>query len=130
MNPFFGEFVTNYIKEGAQAIFIVTNDGWWGNTPGHVQHLHYASLRAIETRKSIARSANTGISCFINQRGEILQATKYWEPNVVKGSIQFNNETTFYIKHGDFIGRFCVGLGLLVLLYSFVVGKTKRPIRK
>jgi len=71
----FGEFVTDYIKLGAQYIFIITNDGWWGNTPGYRQHNSFAALRAIENRRSIARSANTGISSFVNQRGEISQAT-------------------------------------------------------
>ena len=58
----FGEYMTGYIRNGAQAIFIMTNDGWWDNTAGHKQHLKFASLRAIETRRSIARAANTGIS--------------------------------------------------------------------
>ncbi|MFN3940829.1 MAG: apolipoprotein N-acyltransferase, partial [Chitinophagales bacterium] len=64
----FGEYVTRYVRNGANLIFIITNDGWWGNTAGHKQHCLYGRLRAIENRKSIARSANTGISCFINQR--------------------------------------------------------------
>ncbi|MDR3366702.1 MAG: apolipoprotein N-acyltransferase, partial [Prevotellaceae bacterium] len=65
----FGQFYTEYVKKGANVMMIITNDGWWRNTPGHRQHLRYASLRAIETRRSIARSANTGISAIINQRG-------------------------------------------------------------
>ncbi|OFY68588.1 MAG: apolipoprotein N-acyltransferase, partial [Bacteroidetes bacterium RIFOXYA12_FULL_33_9] len=58
----YGEFVSDYVKNGADLIFIITNDGWWEDTPGYKHHLSYASLRAIETRRSIARSANTGIS--------------------------------------------------------------------
>ena len=56
----FGDYFTGYIRPqsqtalGSNAIFIMTNDGWWDNTPGHRQHLYYASLRAIETRRSIA----------------------------------------------------------------------------
>ena len=76
----YGEFVTEFVKKGAELIFIITNDGWWGNTPGHKQHFIYSKLRAIETRRSIARSANTGISCFINQRGDVFQKTEYWKP--------------------------------------------------
>ena len=59
----FGSYVTDYIKKGAEAIFIITNDGWWKNTNGYKQHLYYASIRAIETRRPVARAANTGISC-------------------------------------------------------------------
>ena len=59
----FGEYVTDYVGEaGANFLFIITNDGWWRNTPGHRQHNAFARLRAIETRRSVARSANTGIS--------------------------------------------------------------------
>jgi apolipoprotein N-acyltransferase len=71
----YGDFIRGYIHKGADFLAIITNDGWWGNTPGHKQHLAYASLRAIETRRSIARSANTGISGFINQRGDLLYPT-------------------------------------------------------
>ena len=73
----YGEYVSSYILKGAQLIFIMTNDGWWEDTPGYHQLLAYARLRAIENRRSIARSANTGISCFINQRGDILQRTEW-----------------------------------------------------
>jgi len=59
----FGEFVTDYVKKGAQALFIITNDGWWKNTNGYKQHLYFASLRAIETRRQVVRAANTGVSC-------------------------------------------------------------------
>lgn len=112
----FGEFVTKYVRKGAQMIFIITNDGWWKNTPGYHQHLSFARLRAIETRRSIARSANTGISCFINQRGDVLQATDWWVETAIKGSINANDEITFYVKFGDFIARISLLIsGLLIL---------------
>ena len=85
----YGEYSTGYIKKGAQAIFIMTNDGWWDNTAGHRQHLYFASLRAIEARRAIARSANTGISAFVNQRGDILQPTRYDEPIAIKTQYSF-----------------------------------------
>ena len=121
----FGEYVTEYIKKGADAIFIITNDGWWDNTPGHEQHLQFASLRAIETRRSIARSANTGISGFINQRGDILMATAYNEPAAVRGLINRNDEITFYVQWGDLVGRIClfISLATLIAILSSVVRK-------
>jgi apolipoprotein N-acyltransferase len=98
-----GEYVADYIGKGAQFIGIVTNDAWWGNTSGKDQHLAYAKLRAIETRRWIARSANTGISAFINQRGEIIQKSKWWQATALKQDINLNDEITFYVKHGDYI---------------------------
>jgi len=115
----FGEFVNQYVHKGATSIFIITNDGWWGNTLGFEQHLIYGRLRAIETRRSIARSANTGISCFINQRGDILQRTGWWVPDVIKGSINSNSEETFYVRNGDIIWRVSFYVSMLVLIFVF-----------
>jgi len=101
----YGEFTSQFVRNGAQVIFIITNDGWWGNTAGHRQHFAYAKIRAIENRRSIARSANTGISAFINQRGDVSQQTKYWEPAVIRQKINLNDELTFYVKNGDYLAR-------------------------
>ena len=114
----FGEYVSDYIKNGATLIFIITNDGWWGDTPGYKQHLIYGRLRAIETRRSIARSGNTGISCFINQRGDISQETEWWKPAVIKGSINSNSGETFYVKHGDIIWRVSFYVSIIIILFA------------
>jgi apolipoprotein N-acyltransferase len=113
----YGEFMNRFIVNGANVIFVITNDGWWGNTPGHRQHMLFSVVRAIETRRSIARSANTGISCFINQRGDISQRTAYWVPATIRGKINANDKVTFYVRYGDYIGRiFLLVAGLFVLL--------------
>lgn len=125
----YGEYVTGYISKGANFIFVITNDGWWGNSPGHRQHLRLSSLRAIESRRSVARSANTGISCFINQRGDIIDPTGYWVPAAVKGTIKANEELTVYVKYGDYIGRAASLLSVLVLLYYFSVRMMRRKIK-
>jgi apolipoprotein N-acyltransferase len=121
----FGEFVTDYIKNGANMIFIITNDGWWGNTEGHKQHLLFASLRAIETRKSIARAANTGISGFINQRGDIIARSGYWEQDVLKMKIRQNDEKTFYTMHGDYIAVI-VNFGSVLMLIFTLTGYIRK----
>ncbi len=112
----FGEHVTKYIQKGAELIFIITNDGWWKNTPGYRQHISFARLRAIETRRSIARAANTGISCFINQRGDVSQATKWWEEDAIAGTINANDALTFYVKYGDYIARISLFISVLLIL--------------
>ena len=122
----YGEFVTEFVKNGAELIFLITNDGWWGNTPGHKQHFLYSKLRAIETRRSIARSANTGISCFINQRGDVFQKTEYWKPTVIKQSINKNNEFTFYVNYGDYIGRISVFIAVLFFLITVLLAILNR----
>jgi apolipoprotein N-acyltransferase len=117
----YGEFVSNYIHNGAQFISIITNDGWWGDTPGYKQHLKYGTLRAIETRQWIARSANTGISCFINPKGEILQATPWWEEAVISQSIGLSDTQTFYTKYGDYIARAAFYACLTLWIYSLIL---------
>ncbi|HEX5000918.1 MAG TPA: apolipoprotein N-acyltransferase, partial [Bacteroidia bacterium] len=115
----YGDYISEQIRKGASLIFIITNDGWWRDTPGHRQHLKYATLRAIENRRSIARSANTGISCFINQRGDILQATSWWEPDAIKATIQANDTLTFYSRFGDYPGILATIGSVLLLLLSY-----------
>ena len=116
----YGDFMARYARAGAHFIGVITNDGWWRNTPGHKQHFHYAVLRAIENRRSIARSANTGISAFINQRGQILKSTGFWEQAVIKEKLHANSNTTFYTEHGDYLGRTAVWLSILVFLAAWV----------
>jgi len=122
----YGEFVTEFVKKGANIIFVITNDAWWGNTPGHKQHLSFSVLRAIETRRSIARSANTGISAFINQRGDVLQETKYSVGDVIKHELYLNSKKTVYVNYGDYIGRICGLISILFLLITISMGLVKR----
>jgi len=122
----FGEYVTGYVRKGAGLIFIITNDGWWKNTPGYKQHLSFARLRAIETRRSIARAANTGISCFINQRGDVAQPTGWWVETAINGTINANDKITFYVKYGDFIARISLFISILLLLNLIVKRVIKR----
>ena len=121
----FGEYVAGYVKKGAGLIFIITNDGWWKNTPGYKQHMSFARLRAIETRRSIARSANTGISCFINQRGDLFQPTGWWVDAAINGTINANDEITFYVKYGDYIARISLFVSVLLILLLIVRRVTK-----
>jgi len=118
----YGEYLSKFVQKDAEWITVITNDGWWDDTPGYKQHLSYSSLRAIEFRKSIARSANTGISAIINQRGDILQPTLWWQPATINGIIYANKYKTFYSIWGDYIGRISTFLTVLILLF-FVAQK-------
>ena len=115
---FYGEFVTDYIKKGANFLAILTNDAWWGDTQGYKQLLSYTRLRAIETRRSVARSANTGISAFINGRGDILKALPYRDFNTLRCTIALNEEVTFYVRMGDYIARIAGFLAFFIFLYA------------
>ena len=97
----YGDYIRGYIKRGATWLGIVTNDAWWENTPGHKQHYSYAKLRAIEFRKWIARSANTGISGFIDPRGNSYDNTDWYAKTCPQRTIYANDRKTVYYYLGD-----------------------------
>jgi apolipoprotein N-acyltransferase len=119
----YGEYVSEYVRKGANLICVITNDGWWGNTPGYRQHFDYARLRAIETRRYIARSANTGISGFIDDKGNVMQQSEWWVPAALRETVLLNSVITFYVKYGDYIGKIAVVLFFLKLLSAVRAGK-------
>ena len=120
----FGEYFTGYIDEGAQAAFVMTNDGWWSNTGGFRQHLWLSSLRAIETRRDVVRSANVGACAFIDQRGKILSRTRYDEAGFLRGEVRLNDARTLYVRWGDIIPRIALLLTVMVVL-----GNVARSLR-
>ena len=121
----YGEYMTEFIRKGANLLFVITNDGWWGDTPGYRQHFSFSRLRAIETRRSIARSANTGISGFITPRGDVLQTLGWDQRGILTEQLKTNDTITFYTRYGDYIGRLCSYVLLLGLLY-YVAYRTRR----
>ena len=125
----FGSFVTGYIKNGAEALFIITNDGWWKGTNGYKQHLSYASLRAIETRRPIARAANTGISCLIDIRGNRTGETEWWTQTVIKGEIIPETIITPYVKYGDYLLRISAFASVMILIVIFGVTPLRKKIK-
>ncbi len=115
-----GEWIAESVRNGAQFIAVITNDAWWGNTSGKDQHLLYAKLRAIETRRYVVRSANTGISCFINQKGDIVEQAEWWTRTALKADINLNDELTLYVRTGDVIARLlCLFAILLALIIPY-----------
>jgi apolipoprotein N-acyltransferase len=120
----FGEFVGDYLRKGANAVFIMTNDGWWGNTPGYKQHKLYGTLRAIEYRVPVIRCTNTGVSCEVGPDGSILQESPWWEPHVLEAYLPVVQPDTFYFYAGDYLGR-----GSVLLLGIFLMFRVFRKIR-
>lgn len=117
----YGDFMRRYIKNGANLIVIITNDGWWKNTPGHRQHLQYARLRAIETGTWVARSANTGISTFIDPAGTLIDQRGYDQRGILKRSVPvLSANTTIYVRWGDWLSKTVLLLGGSLLALAFL----------
>jgi apolipoprotein N-acyltransferase len=124
----YGDFVSEYARNGATLLGLPTNDAWWHDSPGYRQLLSYGQLRCIETRRDLARSANTGFTGFINQKGEITQRETAWIPTSSRATVHLNTETTFYVRFGELIGRGAQLAAVLLLVVAVVVGRRrKRP---
>ena len=116
----YGEFVTDYVKEGANFLAIMTNDSWWGVTQGHQQLMAYARLRAIETRREIARAANSGISAHINARGDVLADTLYGDKTTLFAKVNLYEGLTFYTLAGDLLSRISVFVLGFLVFYTLI----------
>jgi apolipoprotein N-acyltransferase len=125
----FGSFVTGYVKNGAEALFIITNDGWWKNTGGYRQHLYYSSLRAIETRRPVARAANTGISCITDIRGKRVKESDWWSPAIIRGEITPETRITPYVRHGDWLMRISALFSAILLFAVFVINPLRKKLK-
>jgi len=122
----YGATVAEFVRNGATILGIITNDDWWDDTPGHRQHLAYSQLRAIETRRFIARAANTGVSAFITPTGDFMKTSSYKEQIAMKETILSNSKLTLYVLSGDYIGKISAFLAVMMLLSVLVRKKTTK----
>lgn len=110
-----------YVREGADVLIEMTNDGYLGNTPVLRQHLANAVFRAVETGRPLLRVTNVGITAYINERGEILEtADVYTEATKTWTITKSNGEQTFYVKYGDWFAWLCVIVSFGLLILSFL----------
>ncbi|HEY4107474.1 apolipoprotein N-acyltransferase [Puia sp.] len=116
----YGEFISKYVHNGANILAIITNDGWWRDTPGYKQHESYARMRAIETRRWVIRSANTGVSCIIDPVGKIIESRPWNEAAFIKTSVPTENTQTFYVRYGDCLSKLMLALALIFVIWNIV----------
>ncbi len=117
----YGEYITDFIKNGSNVLFMMSNDSWWDDSDGYKELFLFSRLRAIETRKSIVRSANSGVSAIINQRGDVVKQLKYGKKGAINGKVQLNNEKTDYVQYGDFISR--IALFIAGIIFAFTLSQ-------
>ena len=122
----YGEYFGGFARRGAELMALISNDGWWGNTPGHKRLFDFSRLRAIESRRSIARSANTGISGFISPRGKTIGKRLEWnEEGVLTAELELRDDLTIYTRYGDWVARIAGYVAVLALMY-FVAYRVRR----
>lgn len=126
----YGDFMSGFFRNKANLMVIITNDGWWGNTAGHKQHLAYARLRAIETRRWVVRSANTGISAFIDPFGTIVQQQGWDTAAAIRQEIIPMDKQTLFVRFGDWISWIMIVLAILLVSWSSILFLIRRKTAK
>lgn len=106
------------VKNGANLLINITNDAWFGKTSGPYQHFSMTVFRAVENRRALARSANTGISGFIDPAGRILGSTPLMQEAVMTRSLPLLNQKSVYTRFGDVFAWACLALSLFAILYT------------
>ena len=120
----FSELARDQVLRGARFLVIITNDSWYGRTPGPAQHAAVASLRAAEFRMGVARAANGGISLWTDRAGRRRNETKLFERTIVRGEVPLGEGPTFYAR----IGPWPVWLATLWSVVAIVIAW--RPRRR
>ena len=125
----YGEFMSGFVRNGANLMVVITNDGWWGDTPGYRQHENYARLRAIETRRWVVHCANTGISSIIDPAGHVVISRPWNEAAVFKRSVPTLEGQTFYVQFGDCISKIALLLAAFFFCWNTITLIKKRSSR-
>ncbi len=117
-----GELTRQFVLRGAVVLANVTNDGWFLRSAASEQHLANAIFRCVETRRPLVRAANTGVTCFVNEKGRVTQILRgpkgsTFTEGVLSGVVDVPTVPllTFYVRHGELFAQFCTGFTLLFL---------------
>jgi apolipoprotein N-acyltransferase len=128
-----GELTRQFVLRGASLLVDVTNDAWFLHSSGSRQHLANAIFRCVETRRPMVRSANTGVTCFVNQFGRITQTLQNetgstFAEGVLTGEVKIpvEHELTFYMRHGDLFAKLCTGITLIAIVITIALCRTGR----
>lgn len=111
----FPEFTREALHAGADFIVTITNDTWFGRSPGPYQHMRLAVFRAVENRVWLARCANSGISAVIDPYGRETAYGGLYERKVLIGAVKPKDEFSTFTSVGPIVGTFCWLLTLAVL---------------
>jgi apolipoprotein N-acyltransferase len=125
----FGELGREYVRNGADVIIEMTNDGYLGPTPVLRQHLANAVFRSVETNRPVLRVTNVGITAYINGHGEVLEASEpYTETTRVWPVTKSDGSQTFYVRYGDWFAWLCSVVTLGLLAYGWFFRRRQQQI--
>jgi apolipoprotein N-acyltransferase len=132
-----GDLTRQFVLLGADLLANVTNDGWFLRSAASEQHLANAVFRCVENRRPLVRAANTGVTCFVNEKGRVTQVLRNahgstFTEGVLSGEvgIPVAPELTFYTRHGELFAQLCAGATLLFLLVRLSFLVRRKPAAK
>jgi apolipoprotein N-acyltransferase len=109
----------------ANILVNLTNDAWYGKTVGPWQHLWLAQSRAIETRRSLLRVTNTGVTSLVNAKGEVVKTLPMFRADTMQTEVEILNGETVYVRFGDWFAWAMTIISLAVVLFAW-----RRSFRK
>lgn len=115
----FPELSRSYVRDGAQLLVNITNDGWYGRSSAPYQHLSMAVFRAVENGVPLVRAANTGISAIIDKKGHISHSTPLFKEAFVTGEVILGKGGTIYTRIGDVFALMCLGASIVITFLGF-----------
>ncbi|MFN3680996.1 MAG: apolipoprotein N-acyltransferase [Nitrospira sp.] len=121
----FPNLVRQFAANGAAFLVNITNDGWFGPSSAPAQHFSMVVFRSIENRLAFARSANTGISGFIDPFGRIVDQTPLFTEQAIKATVPLTYSQTFYSYYGDVFAYACAIICGILWLYGLF--RTEEP---
>ncbi|NTW50743.1 MAG: apolipoprotein N-acyltransferase [Chlorobiales bacterium] len=119
-------FVAKFVRQGANFLTVITNDGWFSKSYGPYQHAAFSRLRCIETRRAMARCANTGITFFIDRYGRTYGEIPWWEARTTTAPVGLATEHSFYVSHIDIFPKMCTGMASLLILVAVAFPLVRR----
>lgn len=122
-----GDETRRFVGRGAQMLVNITNDSWFGSSPGSTQHLDNAFFRTIETRRPLVRAANTGITCIVDCEGRIVYDLRNADGSTLLEGVLFgtvniprDGGTTLYVRFGDWVAHLAAVVTLVAMGVRFV----------
>lgn len=124
----FPDLARKWSASGANLLLNLTNDAWYGRTSAPWQQLSMVTLRAVENRRSLARAANTGISCFVDPLGRLRGVSPLFEPYTASARMPLLQAASFYTRYGYLFSPLCLLILSLMLLYG-IYNKLGRQVK-
>lgn len=123
----FPEFVRKFAKSGADVLFNLSNDGYFGHSAAREQHLLLVRMRAVENRRYIVRSTNDGITSSIDPAGRIIRRLPLYREVAALLPYGRVRELTSYSKYGDWFAWLCLLIGVGLSIETQMASRVRKP---